>query len=258
MKKRFLGIICIIYFIIILYVLITNKLKNFLVPSMHIYLILVLPFLLIMGIINIKENNYNYKVKDLILLLPLLLIITSYDGRLTASFSKKRMASFDIKTTYKKETKKTKQKIKEKQNKNYDYDIVDEVYMDLSNFITFAEKQKQFIGKTIRIRGFVNKHEQYVPKGYFAIGKYGVSCCTADAGFVGFFVKETEKVKENNWYEIEGTLEKAKDTAGYKRIAIHINSIKEIDSKKEEEYVYPCYAYKDGKCEEMKKYNFEY
>lgn len=149
-------------------------------------------------------------------------------------------------------------KAKKSKNRKFDYDIVDEVYMDLSYFITFAEKQKQFIGKTIRIRGFVNKHEQYVPKGYFAIGKYGVSCCTADAGFVGFFVKETEKVVENNWYEIKGILEKAKDSAGYSRIAIKINNIKEIDSKKEEEYVYPCYSYKDGKCEEMKKYNFEY
>lgn len=130
--------------------------------------------------------------------------------------------------SYKKEIKKA----KKSKNRKFDYDIVDEVYMDLSNFITFAEKLKQFISKTIRIRGFINKHEQYVPKGYFAIGKYGVSCCTADAGFVGFFVKETEKVVENNWYEIEGFLEKAKDSAGYNRIAIKINNIKEIDSKK--------------------------
>lgn len=256
MKKRFLGIVCILYFLIIIYVLIMNKLKNFLVPNMHIYIILTLPILFTMGVVNIKEGNYKFNLKDLILLLPVLLIITSNDGRLTTNFSKNRMSSFETKITHKKEIKKAKVKIKQK--KKYDYDIVDEVYMDLSNFITYSEKQKQFIGKTIRIRGFVNKQQQYVPKGYFAIGKYGVSCCTADAGFVGFFVKETKAVEENKWYEIEGTLEKAKDTAGYDRIAIKINNIKEINSKKEEEYVYPCYAYKDGKCEEMKKYNFEY
>ncbi len=254
MKKRFLGIVCIIYFLLIIYVFIINKLKNFLAPNMHIYIILMLPILLTMGVVNIKEGNYKFNPKDLILLLPVLLIITSNDGRLTTNFSKNRMSSFETKITHKKEIKKEKENTKKK----YDYDIVDEVYMDLSNFITFAEKQKQFIGKTIRIRGFVNKHQQYVPKGYFAIGKYGVSCCTADAGFVGFFVKETKTVEENKWYEIEGTLEKAKDTAGYDRIAIEIKNIKEINSKKEEEYVYPCYAYKDGKCEEMKKYNFEY
>lgn len=37
MKKRFLGIVCIIYFLLIIYVFIINKLKNFLAPNMHIY-----------------------------------------------------------------------------------------------------------------------------------------------------------------------------------------------------------------------------
>ena len=258
MKKRFLGIICLLYSSAVAYTWITNTLKNYLSPSMQIYLKVSMPILVIMGYIICSNKNIDYKFKksDIILIIPIILLILSGDGRLTASFSKNRMSNFekgknDIKIQNKKQENK-------ETNKQFDYEIVDEVYMDLSNFITFAKKQKQFIGKTIRIRGFVNKQEQYVPKGYFAIGKYGVSCCTADAGFVGFFVKETEKVKENKWYEIEGILEKAKDTAGYNRIAIHINKIKEIDSKKEEEYVYPCYAYKDGKCEEMKKYNFEY
>ena len=36
---------------------------------------------------------------------------------------------------------------------------------------------------------------------YIGIGKYGITCCAADAGFVGFLSKlGNHKVKVNKWY----------------------------------------------------------
>ena len=98
-----------------------------------------------------------------------------------------------------------------------------------------------------------------MPDGYFAIGKYAISCCAADAGFTGFIAKyDNSKITADKWYEVEGILEKGKDKEGYDIMYIKVINSKEISSKGEEQYVYPCYAYDDGSCEAMSKYNLEY
>ena len=117
----------------------------------------------------------------------------------------------------------------------------------------------KYVGKKIKVRGFaVRKGLPYLPSGYFAIGKYIISCCAADAGFGGFYAKyDLYKVKENTWYEIEGILEKTQDTEGYNILAIKVININELDGNKEEQYAYPCYSYDDGSCSIMDKYDLE-
>lgn len=58
--------------------------------------------------------------------------------------------------------------------------------------------------------------------------------------------------------KLKGILEKGKDKDGYDIMYIDVKNVKEIDSKSEEQYVYPCYAYDDGVCEDMEKYDLEY
>ena len=119
--------------------------------------------------------------------------------------------------------------------------------------------QAKYEGKTIRVRGFAIKKADFLPNGYFAIGKYAISCCAADAGFTGFMSKyDNDKIKVNRWYEVEGILRKGKDKDNNDTMYIEVINIKEIDSKKEEQYVYPCYSYGDNSCSEMTKYNLEY
>ena len=102
-------------------------------------------------------------------------------------------------------------------------------------------------------------NSNFLSSDYFYIGKYGVSCCTADAGFVGFIVEKDDiKIKNDAWYEIEGVFESGEDLAGYKIMVIKITNIKEIDGSSEEQYVYPCYSYGDGSCSQILKYNFKY
>ena len=287
MKKRFLGIICILYSGIIIYVWTFNQLKNFLAPNMQIYLKLSLVPLLIMGLILCFNNkvNYKFKISDIILILPLIMLILSGDGRLTTTLATNRMMIHKTNNQYdnnnKAENNLQDQKIDNSNiqeelledanesteesflEEQYDFtdtyfNVVDESYDTLANYLSYVPNATVYEGKTIRVRGFIVKQAYYLNKNQFAIGKYSISCCVADAGFIGFIVNyNPSKVKENAWYEIEGVLQKDKDKDGVDILSIKVVNIKEIDSKKEEQYVYPCYAYDNGMCNELRKYNLQ-
>ena len=270
MNKKFLGIICIFYSGIIIYVWVTGLLKNFLAPNMQLYLKISIIPLLLMGLVIIfnSKSNYQFKISDLILLLPLLMIFIAQDGRLTESLSSNR-TSFNRENSIKSseiiEDEKIKKEAEEEEEKiEYDlsnpyFNITDEVYNELANYISYAQKAEKFEGKTIKVTGFIQKYASYIPEGYATIGKYSISCCAADASFIGFFFKyDTSKIKSYKWYEIEGILKKGKDNDGYDILYIDVVNINEIDSKGEEQYIYPCYNYGEKYCKSLEKYDLEY
>ena len=238
MKDKFLGSICLLYSGIILYVTLTDTLKNFLAPQMQIYLkASILPFM-IMGIFLLfHKSHHKFIASDLILILPLIMLLVSGDGKLTASFAANRMINVNktsqvtTKSVIKEEKEREKETIQEKRQEEIEenqidlrslednqeestkgeeeiyFDITDEVYNDLSNYLTYESKATKFAGKTIRIRGFAVKNPSFASDKYFAIGKYTISCCAADAGFVGFIAEyDKKKIKDDTWYEIEGVL----------------------------------------------------
>lgn len=281
MSKRYLGIICLLYSGLFGYVIVFDKLKNFLAPQMQIYIKLSLIPMIIIGLVMLFNNrvHYKFKISDLVLILPLVLLIFAGDGRLTSSFASNRTTNLNrekkAKVEEKKEIRKKeviesqkaeekKEEVKEVATDTYDFsevdfDIVDANYNELSSYITFEPKANKFEGQTIRVRGFALKKASYLPAGYFLIGKYAISCCAADAGYTGFIAKyDNSKITTDKWYEVEGVLEKGKDKEGYDIMYIKVINIKEISSKGEEQYVYPCYAYDNGSCEAMLKYNLEY
>ena len=233
-----------------------------------------------------NKVNYKFKPSDLILLLPLILLIFSGDGKLTSSFANNRVTNIKIDKRVKFEeqknsnlknetiinninetnnemntTKAEDNKVEEVEKYNFskiDFNVKDSAYFDLADYITYDPKSVKFVGKSIRIGGFVVKDFDYMSDEYFAIGKYGVSCCTADSSFTGLYAKYEGNVEENKWYEVEGILSLAKDNEGYNVVYIDVKNIKEIDSKSEEHYVYPCYVYDNGECKELHKYDLEY
>lgn len=262
MRKKFLGIVCILYSLLVLYIVLSGYLKNYLSPSMQKYILVATPILFIMGIINIisKENDYKFKFSDLILLLPILILFLAKDGRLSTSIANNRTTSFKKSSVT--EQKKEKEKIEEIDDKEYDFsnvdfDVKDDSYQFFSDQLTYSENPDILVGKTIRVRGFTLTKDSAIPKGYFGIGKYIISCCVADAGFGGFIAKINNniKIKNDKWYEVEGVLKKGKD--GFKNTILYIDikNIKEISKKNEELYVYPCYSYGDGECEAYKEYS---
>ncbi len=250
-----------LYSCIFIYMILFDKLKFFLAPTMYIYIKLSIIPLILIGLVMIFNNKveYKFKISDLILLLPLIFLITSQDGRLTSSFASKRVANVNRKSTVIKEKSDNKEKI---ENKEYDFnnpyfDIVDSNYNELSSYITFAPKADKYLGKTIKVKGVALKQSPYIPQGFFQIGKYIISCCAADAEYAGFYIKyDPSKVEADKWYEIKGILEKGKDKEGYD--IIYINAIEVDEIKEEEQFIYPCYYYDNGKCESLSKYELEY
>lgn len=267
--KKYLGIVIIIYTIIITYLIISNKISHFLAPFMYTYLYIIFIPLLITGISLLLKNNYKFKISDLILLLPLILLFLTNDGVLPASLSNNKTIGINKKNNYIQEnitkdnhlSKELQEIIKDK-SQNFDkvdFDFKDEVYASLSNYLTYEPKAVKFIGSTVKITGFVNDQFEYLPKGYFQIGKYSISCCAADASYIGLIAKkENFKIKNKSWYQLEGVLLPGKDSQGYKILYLKIINYKEIKDKSQKKYIYPCYYYKDGSCNDLNQYNLEY
>ena len=89
MKKKYLGLICLLYALIILFVNHYNILRNFLAPQMQIYLKCSVPIFILMAIVIFYSDNFHYHFKftDLVLILPLIMHIMAGDCRLTTSFA---------------------------------------------------------------------------------------------------------------------------------------------------------------------------
>ena len=207
-----------------------------------------------------NKITYKFKISDLILLLPIVMLIISGDGRLSMSLASNRASTFKSSNVKEKKEKTEIVEEEEKDNKEYDFskvdfDVKDESYTMLVDYLTYGDNNYKYIDKTVRIRGFSIINNSFIPKGFFAIGKYAVSCCAADASFIGLIAKYDKDIKDNTWYEMEGVLKKGKDKEGVDILYVKVINIKEIDSKTEDEYVYPCYAYGDDKCIELNKYN---
>lgn len=278
MKNRFLGIICLIYSAIIIYVWTFDLINSFLAPNMQIYLKLSLIPMLILGIVFCFKINYKFKISDLVLLLPVIMLIMAGDGNLSIGFAQSRMTSIsnklekrekaeDIQSQVPVDYEIVKKDDKEKEIKvednpfedGYYFDIKDPVYSYLADYITYMSGARVFDGKTIRFRGFAVDYSEYLQDGYFALGKYAITCCAADAEFTGFMVRyDLSKIKYGNWYEVEGVLKEGIDSEGYTIMTVEAINVKEISSKKEEQYVYSCYSYGEDKCLELLKYDLTY
>ena len=75
--KKYLGFISLIYSGIIFYLIIFNKIKYFLSPTLELYIKISVVPLIIIGLVLIinKKIEYKFKISDLILVIPLLMII---------------------------------------------------------------------------------------------------------------------------------------------------------------------------------------
>lgn len=275
MRNKFLGIICLVYSFIIGYVWIFDKLKNYLALQMQAYIKISLFPLIILGIgLIVSKNKSKFKISDIVLLIPLIFLFISGDGRLDVNFASNRLSDYNGKES---SISKTKSVIKENNDKDTDfndnldyknnninidmsnikYDIVDEAYNELAIYFAFDSKALKHEGETIKIRGFAVNNESYIPDGYFMLGKYVITCCAADSSFIGYAVKMGDfKIKNGAWYEIEGVLEKTDSGDDFSMMAVKVINIKSIDKNSEEQYVYQCFAYdKDGTCKKLQEYD---
>lgn len=266
MRKKYLALISFSYLSMFVFFIFTNRLKNFLAPQMYIYVQLgIIPlFLIFINYIIRKEEkhccthekcdhkeNEKFSYFNLILLVPILMIILSGDGKLSLDLaSNKNIANTRNASQQKKENINDKEKgdvnkDKKETPKKELFEIDDKNYYTLSNYLTYEEEALKLEGKKIKVKGFTLKKATFLKDKQFAIGKYVITCCASDALFSGFFVKEenlNKEIKENTWYEIEGVLVKDVDKENLPILAIKPTKITEIDGKKEEQYIYPNYS----------------
>lgn len=262
MRKKFLGIVCIIYSLIFFYVWIFDKLKNFLSISMQNYLKVASIFILIFGIIYlfVGSKKDKFKVSDLVLLLPILFLIFSNDAILDSSFASNRV-------NYQVDETEEVVDINEFFNDNIDdydfsspyFDITDPLFQTISMYMTSSSKANKFEGKTIRLSGMAMLDTPFLKDTDFMVGKYVINCCAADALFNGFIIRfDRSKVKSDSWYMIEGVLHSSSDSNGHPVMIVNALNVVEIDSSKEEKYVYPCYSYDGNACEKISSYDLKY
>ena len=91
--KKYLGFICLLYFCIIIYVFKAEKIKYFLSPSMLFYLktSLIVLFILTIFVFAFKKFKYKFRLSDLILTIPLIMLVFASDCTFSSSFASNRM-----------------------------------------------------------------------------------------------------------------------------------------------------------------------
>lgn len=263
MRKKFLGLVCLLYSILIIYVWINGYLGNFIAPNMQIYIKTSSIPLIIIGVVLLLSNksNNSFKITDLILLIPIIFIFIAGDGNLTIDIAKVKAP---VKNKNNIETKEksneiTNTNIENTEIKDFYFDIEDYNYSYLADYLVYTSGAKKFAGKTIKAKGFAVDFSDYFPKEYFSIGRYTITCCAADAEFTGFIVKKPNfKIEYGKWYEFEGYLEIGKDNEGYDILIVNPTKVKKIKKGKLNQYVYSCDTYGKSSCKKLQDYDLEY
>jgi putative membrane protein len=117
-----------------------------------------------------------------------------------------------------------------------------EITLDDKNFAnyftTIYSYPDEFLGKKVNVQGFVYRDEN-LGRNQFVVGRFAVTCCTADASVVGFLIKPKHHIpipKINAWVEATGTLGKQK-VDGQDTPVIYLQSYHMIPAKKDP-YIY--------------------
>ncbi|UHA73051.1 TIGR03943 family putative permease subunit [Paenibacillus sp. 481] len=119
--------------------------------------------------------------------------------------------------------------------------VQDEIFIEDNHFMetimTLDLFREQFTGKRITWQGFVYQSDD-MKKGRYAISRFVMQCCTADAAPFGLLIdnKTKRQLKKDSWVEVSGkmTIGKQGEAAV---IVMQVDRITSIP-KKEDPYVY--------------------
>lgn len=90
--------------------------------------------------------------------------------------------------------------------------------------------QRQFAGKEIMLSGFVYRDDNMEQDSHFALGRFLVMCCPADAAPFGVMIHAAEagKLNKDSWVQVRGTIGSAQ-IDGKDTMEIRATSITPID-----------------------------
>lgn len=112
-----------------------------------------------------------------------------------------------------------------------DFDFVE--YADTISFYP-----QEFVGKNIELTGFVYK-EEGMTSSQLVVARFIITHCLADAGVIGFLAEwdEAEKLKEDTWINVKGTLE-VSSYGDYELPLLKVTEWEEVEMPADP-YVYP-------------------
>ncbi|MNM81884.1 hypothetical protein D3C81_938990 [compost metagenome] len=117
-------------------------------------------------------------------------------------------------------------------------EVKPEVYSEIIGAIELFKDQ--FVGKKIKISGFVYADQSLKQDHEFILGRFLVQCCTADANPFGVLIitdQSIESLQKDSWIEVQGVL-RTELREGKEIIAISAEQITQI-SRPDTPYVYP-------------------
>ncbi|MDO5725730.1 MAG: TIGR03943 family protein [Tissierellia bacterium] len=202
-------------------------------------------------ILSFKNTSKKFKLKDLILLIPFLLILFVTDEGLGTDVLKNRgieiiEAKHEIKNIDTLDLNNLSVGKDLLKNNLYHYEDLTppEGKMFKKAMTDISKNLDSLVGKEIKLDGFVYRDET-IPKDQFVIARLLVVCCTADAQTVGFQCKteDAKNFKDGKWYLIEGVLDiTERENIFTKELVkvplINIKNYQEI-KKPQNEYIYP-------------------
>jgi putative membrane protein len=113
-----------------------------------------------------------------------------------------------------------------------------ETYADYYNTLNFYPQQ--FKGKKIKLKGFVYRDDT-MKKNQLVVGRFSVTCCTADAIVIGFLTEgaKTATLKDNDWVEVTGSL----DVGMYDGVDMPVIKLEAVEKVKplKDPYIYFTY-----------------
>ncbi|SDF92045.1 TIGR03943 family protein [Fontibacillus panacisegetis] len=113
-----------------------------------------------------------------------------------------------------------------------------EVYSEIIGAIELFKDQ--FVGKEIKISGFVYEDHSLKQNHEFILGRFLVQCCTADANPFGVLITSNQSIaslQKDSWIEVQGVL-RTEIRKGKEIIAISADQITQIP-RPDTPYVYP-------------------
>ncbi|MNM94351.1 hypothetical protein D3C81_1067490 [compost metagenome] len=117
-------------------------------------------------------------------------------------------------------------------------EVKPEVYSEIIGAIELFKDQ--FVGKKIKISGFVYEDHSLKQNHEFILGRFLVQCCTADANPFGVLIttdQSIDSMQKDSWVEVQGVL-RTELRDGKKIIAITAEQITQIP-RPDTPYVYP-------------------
>lgn len=248
MKAWIRAGICFSLALMLILLITSNTLSLLINPGMQWLVLISILLLACLGIIQLwmlreKELHRSSWFGYVMLFIPLFLFFFAPPKALDASIGEKKGVSFkntkpaaasqqqivnDLEDPYK--------KIKNQMLKQQVIILNDEQYIDYIDTMNFYPKE--FAGKKVKIRGFVYRDET-IGKNQFVVGRFAVTCCTADASVVGLLVqsKKAKQIKTNEWIEVTGTIQ-VTNYDGSELPMVRLESYKKIHPPKDP-YVYP-------------------